>query len=91
MFLDEIAHLEVLRARYKRRDSLLDRTTFAGLEYDTDLVSSQGIAVTLFALPTTTRAQISAAKRDARNKRDVVCFYVERIPAEWAEGKDGAQ
>lgn len=76
---------EWIASRWRRRESLFNRDSFAGMEYDTDLVSSQGVAVTLFARESATRSEIARAKRDARNKRDVVCFYVERVPDSWYE------
>jgi hypothetical protein len=65
---------------WTRRESQINHDTFAGLEYDTDVVSSRGVAVTLFVPPNTTRQQIAAAKRVARNRRDVVAFYIEKVP-----------
>ena len=62
---------------------LQDGGNFAGIEYDTDLVSSQGCAVTLFAKESATRREIAAAKAAAKNQRDVVCFYVVRVPDAW--------
>ena len=70
---------------FDRRESKLTATTFAGLEFDTDLVSSQGIHVTLFITDKTTKEQIKKAKSAAKAARDVVSFSTERVPEEWLE------
>ncbi|MFH1184683.1 MAG: hypothetical protein V1755_06545 [Chloroflexota bacterium] len=74
---------ESLKHQWDRRESKQNGDTFAGIEYDSDLVSSRGCAITLYAPESADRSQIAKAKREARNQRDVVCFYVERVPDAW--------
>lgn len=68
---------------WERRESLLCGETFAGIEFDSELVSSQGCGITLYPHEDHTRTEIADAKSAARNKRDVVVFYVKRVPKSW--------
>lgn len=77
---DELDHLQNL---YDRRESKMQGGTFAGLEYDTELVSSQGVLIVLYVTDQTPQEQIERAKTAARNERDVVRFEVQKIPAAW--------
>ncbi len=77
--------LESLRRQYDRRESKQTGVNFAGLEFDTELVSSAGCCVFLYAPEGTTPEAIEAAKDAATTARDVVYFEVVPIPADWIE------
>ena len=62
-----------------RTESVWTGTRFAGLHYNTELVSAQGVRCTLYRHPDTTREEVARAKREARNTRDVVSFSVVTI------------
>lgn len=79
------------RYSFERRESKMNGDTFAGLEYDTELINCDGVCVTLYVTEQTTKEQIEAAKRDARNKRDVAGrFYLVQVPQAWLDAEKPA-
>ncbi len=67
---------------YERRESKANGDTYNGLEYDSEIVSAEGVEITLFVPKGTTRHVVEAAKSAARNSRDVVRFKTELPPIE---------
>ena len=75
--------MQVCREAYDRRESKMLGTTFAGLEFDSELAGPDGCAVTLFVPEGTPRETVEKAKSAARTAWDVVRFYEVKIPADW--------
>ncbi len=65
--------------RYENRYGKMTGETLAGLEFDSEIAGPEGCAITLFALPHTTREEIERAKSEARHRYDVVYIRVVRI------------
>ena len=90
--MSTIMDVDRLRAVWDRRESKMLGDDFAGLEYDSDLVSRDGCYMALFVpdnLKGEARArQIAKAKHEARAQTDVVSFRVLTIPADWVGSDD---
>ena len=72
-----------LRSLWDDRESKQDNSSFHGIQFHTELAGSDGCLVILFPHEKHTDADIEAAKSEARSKRDVVHFYVRRVPEKW--------
>ena len=56
-----------------------DQVTSNGIIYSDDIVSVDGAAFTLLQLPGVSRSDITAASRELKRSRDVVCMYKLKI------------
>ena len=65
---------------YEHRESKANGDTFAGLEYDSEIIGSDGVMITLFVSTGTPFAVIEQAKAEARSQRDVAGFKIEETP-----------
>lgn len=74
---------EILKANFVRCESRRFGGSFNGIEYDSDIVSSEGCCVTLFPHEEHSVTDIKNAKIAAKNQRDVVYFQICRVPKEW--------
>jgi len=55
---------------YDRRESKSNGDTFAGLEYDSEIIGSDGVMITLFVSTGTPFAVIEQAKAEARSQQN---------------------
>ena len=65
---------------YQRRESKANGDTYNGLEYDSEVVSADGVKITLFTPKGTTGEVMRAAMAEAKSKRVVVGFRLEVPP-----------
>lgn len=75
--------LEYLKPKFDHCQSLVYGDYVNGIAYEEDLVSSQGMAFTLFPHEGHSADDVKEAERELYADRDVVRIYVRRVPSSW--------